>query len=96
MVAKAVGVREGDLLTIAQVQQFLPVGRSSIYALCESGELAHYRVGATRRRKGRILVHRDDLLAFIGKSRQARSVAPTRVDVDGLLDEIRGGRKRRA
>jgi len=52
-------LQAGDLLTIAQVLKLLPVGRSSIYALCESGELVHYRVGATRRRKGRIRNHDD-------------------------------------
>ena len=89
-------LRPGDLLSIPQVQKLVPVGRSTIYKWVEDGALPCIRVGATRRRRGRVLVHRYDLRAFLEKSRQARVVAPTRVDVDGILEELRGGRKRRA
>ena len=36
----------GDLLTVPQAQKLMPVGRSTLYALIESGDLPHYRVGA--------------------------------------------------
>ena len=60
---------EGDLLTIPQVQRLLPLGRSTIYGLVARGALPSYRVGATGGGRGRVLVARADLEAFIEKSR---------------------------
>ena len=85
----------GDLLSVPQVLALVPIGRSTLYQLIEDGELPAYRVGATRRRRGRILVAKADLIAFLARSRQARTGAPTRVDVDGILDSIRNGRTSR-
>ncbi len=82
---------EGDLLTIAQVRRILPVAKSTIYGLVESGQLPHYRVGATRRREGRILVARADLDAFIHESRHTRPVAPKRLDIDAIHVRVRNG-----
>ena len=79
----------GALLTIEQVRKILPVAKSTLYALVESGELPHYRVGGTGRRTGRILVARADLLAYLEKSRQARPVAPARLDLDEIHARIR-------
>ncbi len=82
---------EGDLLTIVQVRRILPVAKSTIYGLVESGQLPHYRVGATGRHRGRILVARADLDAYLAKSRQARPVAPTRLDLDAIHARVRNG-----
>jgi len=84
-------LRPGDYLTIAQVQEILPVGRSSIYALCESGQLQHHRVRALGSRRGRILVARADLAAYLDSTRHAATRAPVRLDVDGLLEKVRKG-----
>ncbi len=62
-------VAAGDFLTVAQILQILPIGRSTLYDLVQSGQLPSYRVGATRRRAGRILVARVDLERFIKRSR---------------------------
>ncbi len=59
------GPKPGDFLTVAQILEILPIGRSTIYSLVRSGELRSYRVGGTRR----ILVARADLDAFIEQSR---------------------------
>ena len=80
---------EGDFLTIAQVLRVLPVGRSTIYALVESGALPSFRVTSVGSRRGRILVARVDLEAFIAGARQAATRAPTNVDVDGILARVR-------
>jgi len=85
-------LQAGDMLTIAQVQQLLPLGRTSIYALCESGELVHYRVGAAGRRRGRILIHRADLSKYLEQTRQARPVTSQPVDVDQILADLRSRR----
>ena len=80
---------DGDLLTVQQVQKILPVGRSTLYALIESGQLPHHRVSAAGARRGRVLVARRDLEAFIAKARQAATRAPVRVDVDAIRDRVR-------
>ena len=36
--------REGDLLTVAQALQIVPIGRTTLYSLIESGQLPHYRL----------------------------------------------------
>ena len=82
---------EGDLLTVAQALRLLPVGRSSIYRLIETGQLPCYRVSATGSRRGRVLLAKQDVEAFIAGARQTRPRAPVRVDVDGLLRKVRHG-----
>ena len=62
-------VTAGDFLTVKQILQILPVGRSTLYDLVQSGQLPSYRVGASRRRAGRILVARVDLEKFVKQSR---------------------------
>ncbi len=86
-------LRPGDLLTVAQVLKIFPVGRSTIYALCSSGQLPHYRVQALGSRCGRILVGRDDLAAYLESTRQTATRAPVRVDVDDLLAKVRSASK---
>jgi len=86
----------GDLLTIAQALAILPVGRSTLYALLESGQLPHYRVRAPTAPRGRILVARADLEAFVAGARQAAPRAPVRADPDAILARIRRRRGRPA
>ncbi len=78
-------IREGDLLTVAQVLRLLPVGRSTVYQLVEEGRLPACRVRTAGSRRGRVLIARVDLEAFLAGARQAATRAPVRVDVDGLL-----------
>jgi len=82
-------LQRGDLLTVPQALQLLPVGRSTLYALLDSGRLAHYRVSAAGSGPGRILIERRDLEAFLAKARQAATRAPVRVDVDTVLARVR-------
>ncbi len=84
-------LQPGDFLSITQLIALVPIGRSTAYALIESGELPHYRVGGTRRRAGRILIAKADLHAYLEKSRQARPVAPTRLDLDEIHTRVRNG-----
>ena len=74
---------EGDLLTIPQVLAIVPLGRSTLYKLVETGKLPHYRVSAAGSRRGRILIARADLEEFIASSRQAATRTPVRVDPIG-------------
>ena len=81
----------GDLLNVRQALELLPVGRSTLYALIESGQLPHYRVSAAGARRGRILIDRRDLEAFLAGARQTAIRAPDRVDVDTVLARVRRG-----
>ncbi len=85
-------LREGDLLTIPQVLRVVPVGRSTIYAAISAGRLPAYRVQAAPGRRGRLLISRADLAAFLHCSRTGGHTAPTppRLDVDDLLSRVRG------
>ncbi|MHC4138073.1 MAG: helix-turn-helix domain-containing protein [Planctomycetota bacterium] len=82
-------VMEGDLLTVPQAQKLLPVSRSAIYALIKAGRIPHYRISAAGSRRGRILIDRRDLEAFVAKARQTATRAPVRVDVDAIRDRVR-------
>ena len=80
----------GDLLSIAQVQEILPLGRTTLHELVETGRLPAYRVLTAGGGRGRIFVHRADLEAFLAQSRTgAPRKATMRVDVDGLLEKVR-------
>ena len=84
---------EGDLLSVPQVQRLLPLARSTIYALVESGALPCYRIGAAGGGRARVLVHKADLMTFIERARQAATRAPVRVDVDQILESLKKNKK---
>ena len=79
----------GDLLTVRQAMDLVPIGRSSFYQLLNSGLLPHYRVSVTGSGPGRILIDRADLEAFLAGARQAATRALERVDVDAIRDRVR-------
>ena len=79
----------GDLLTVPQVLAILPVGRSTLYQLVDEGQIPAVRIRTAGSRRGRILVHRADLDAFIDRSRPKATSAPTRATVDDLLKRVR-------
>ncbi len=56
----------GSLVTIREALEIIPVSRSLLYELVAKGEIPSIRVGS---RRGRILIHRADLEAFIDRSR---------------------------
>ncbi len=60
---------EGDLRTIRQVLEVLPVSRSMLYKLVAEGQIPSVRVRCTASRRGRILVHRADLAEYVEKLR---------------------------
>ena len=82
----------GDLLTVPQALKILPVGRSTLYQLIDEGRLPAFRVTTARGGRGRVLVHRRDLEAFLEGARYTAPGAPTRrvsVNADDLLAKIR-------
>ncbi len=80
---------EGDLLTIPAALRLLPVSRSMLYALIAEGQIPAVRVRSAGSRRPRLLVHRDDLAAYVARARQAATRAPTRPDADALLAKVR-------
>ncbi len=82
-------LRAGDFLTVAQVLRIVPLSKTTVYALVASGQLPSIRVSVAGSRRGRVLIARADLEAFLAGARQAATRTPVRVDVDGLLREVR-------
>ena len=78
-----------DLLTVQQALALLPVGRTTIYALCESGALPHFRILAPGSRRGRILIARRDIEAFLERSRHEPRQAPVSPDIDAIHNRVR-------
>jgi excisionase family DNA binding protein len=83
----------GDLLTVHEALRLLPVGRATLYRLIEEGQIPCYRVQALGSRRGRVLVHRADLEAFVARARHGATRAPVPPDVDALLDRVRARRR---
>jgi len=88
-VSKPAQSREGDLLTVAQALQIVPIGRTTLYALVESGQLPHYRLQPHGSRRGRILLARQDLEAFLDTTRHDATPAPTSLDIDAIHAKVR-------
>ena len=74
---------------MAEVLRIVPLSKTTVYALIESGQLPSYRVSVAGSRRGRVLIARRDLEAFLDSARQSATGASVRVDVDGLLREVR-------
>jgi excisionase family DNA binding protein len=83
-----------ELLSVAAALRLLPIGRSTLYALIQDGQIPALRIGAAGSRHKRILIDRRDLLSFIESARHARPQTPGRVDVDGILNNLRGGARK--
>jgi excisionase family DNA binding protein len=56
------------MLTVKQVAQRLGISRQMVYALCESGELSHHRIGKGR---GCIRITEQDLADYVSQKRVA-------------------------
>lgn len=52
-------VRVGDVLTVAEVAALLNLSKPKVYAMVDSGELAHFRIGSA------IRVHREAVEALV-------------------------------
>jgi len=70
-----------QFLTPKMLAERTGTSRSLIYAWCETGELAHVRLGAAGRR-GKIVISEDDWTAFLAARRvegtAVRTGAPNR------------------
>ncbi len=64
------------MLTPAALAAKYPVSRSTIYSACKDGLLAHYRVPATRGKRGKYLIKEEDFLAWLEGNRHEAGDAP--------------------
>ena len=85
----------GDLLSVPQALRLLPVGRATLYRLLAEEAIPSIRVATLGSRRGRVLVVRAGLEAFVASLLGppiARSVGPRSlgVDVDALRARIVG------
>ncbi len=79
----------GDFLTVAEVLRIVPLSKTTVYALVDSGQLPSYGVSVAGSRRRRILIAKADLEAFLAGARQSATRASVRVDVDKLLERVR-------
>ena len=84
-------LRAGDLLTVKQARDLVPVGRTTFYELLAEGQIPSHRIRTKGSSRGRILIDRRDLEAFVEESRRTASVASTRGGMDAELTETRRG-----
>jgi len=83
-------LQQGDLLTAVQALQLLPVGRSTLYRLIKEGRIPAVRVKSGGSRRGRLLILRRDLEDYVASLRGEQHPPPALIDVDELLDRVRG------
>jgi predicted DNA-binding transcriptional regulator AlpA len=56
-----------DLLTIDEVRRALRIGRSLAYRLCTDGTIPSARIASVGSRRGRLVVRRQDLEAYVDR-----------------------------
>jgi excisionase family DNA binding protein len=64
------------MLSPADISTRYSVSRSTTYAACRSGMLAHYRVPSKKGVKGKYLIKESDLLAWLETLKSSGSASP--------------------
>ncbi len=80
----------GDLMTVHQALELLPIGRSLLYQLADEGQIEAIRVATVGSRRGRILFERAAIEDYVARLRgEAPKRKPVNVDVDAILARVR-------
>ena len=80
----------GDLLTVPQALQILPVAKSMLYRLIEESQIRCIRAKSVGSKRGRILVFRSAIEDFVRRQEAKAPARPTAsVNVDELRDQVR-------
>ena len=78
-----------ELVTVGEVARALRVGRSLAHRLCSDGSIPSARIASVGSRRGRVVVKREDLDAYIDGLFSRSKAKPTRLDVDQILGRVR-------
>ena len=80
----------GDLLTVPQATQIVPVAKSMLYRLIDEGQLRSVRIQSAGSKRGRILIFRSALEDYVRRQEAKAPARPTAsVNVDELRDQVR-------
>jgi hypothetical protein len=79
-----------DLMTVGEVRRALRIGRSLAYRLCTDGTIPSARIASAGSRRGRLVVRRRDLEAYVERLFGNQPPPAGKVDVDQLLAGVRG------
>jgi len=79
----------GDLVSIAQAQQLLPISKGLMLRLTADGLIPHIRVRAIGSRRGRVLIERAGLERYVASLRQPAAPLQVKVSPDGILANLR-------
>jgi len=85
-------VTSADLLVIAEVASLLRISKSLSYRLCTDGTIPSARVAGVASRRGRLVVRRQDVDAYIDRlfaEPGPRGKRPVRLDVDAIHARVR-------
>jgi len=82
-------LQTGDLLTVQRALEILPIGKTLLYELIHDGQIPAIRVHSVGSRRGRILIHRADLAAYVERARHGATRAPVLPDVDAIHRRVR-------
>ncbi len=78
-----------ELVTVGEVARALRVGRSLAHRLCTDGSIPSARVLSVGSRRGRVVVKREDLDAYIDALFSRSNAKPANLDVDQILARVR-------
>jgi len=82
-------LRPGDWLSVREALALLPVGKSMLYRLVGEGRIPAIRVASVGSRRGKWLVERAGLEAYVARLRAATTSREVKVDVDQVRDRLR-------
>jgi hypothetical protein len=77
-----------DLLSIDEVRRALRIGKSLAYRLCTDGTIPSARIASVGSRRGRLVVRRRDLEAYVDRLFGNRPT-PAKLDVGAVLARVR-------
>lgn len=80
---------ECELLTLDEVRRILRISKSLAYRLCDDGTLPCARIAALGSRRGRYVVRRSDLQAYLDRLFAAAQPREVPLEVDAILATVR-------
>jgi hypothetical protein len=79
----------GGLLLIPEVASLLRVSRALAYRLCTDGTIPSARIACVASRRGRLVVRREDVDAYVVRLFAGQAPRAPRLDVDAIHARVR-------